>query len=96
MLRKEWPLCTDLKYPVTRDSIAPNLKEKQMNKDKLDKLRSTMINATPDYTYPEGTNSSVIIELIDHIDILQKFLAESRRQSNVYYNKLQEKSEGKE
>ena len=22
MLRKEWPLCTDLKYPVIRDSIA--------------------------------------------------------------------------
>ena len=61
-----------------------------MNKDNLDKLRSTMINATPDYTYPEGTNSSVIIELIDHIDILQKFLVESRRQSNVYYNELQE------
>ena len=52
-----------------------------------------MINATSE-TYIFKT--SVIIELIDHIDILQKFLAESRRQSNVYYNKLQEKSEGKE
>ena len=76
-----------------RDSIAPILKEKKMIKYKLDKIRSTMINATSE-TYIFKT--SVIIELIDHIDILQKFLAESRRQSNVYYNKLQEKSEGKE
>ena len=62
-----------------------------MIKYKLDKIRSTMINATSE-TYIFKT--SVIIELLDHIDILQKFLAESRRQSNVYYNKLQEKSEG--
>tara|TARA_R110000787_G_scaffold1815_1_gene7704 strand:- start:8741 stop:8935 length:195 start_codon:yes stop_codon:yes gene_type:complete len=61
-----------------------------MKKEELEKLRESMINATSGYEYPEGTNSYIIVELLDHIDILKKFLTESRRQSDAYFNQLQE------